>query len=63
MDTFWKQIALAYGIGFRLDFNFVLLRVDLGVKLFDPAATPGAGWKLPPSFEDVAFHIAIGYPF
>jgi hypothetical protein len=63
MDTFWKQIALAYGIGFRMDFNFVLLRVDLGVKLFDPAATPGAGWQLPPSFDDVAFHIAIGYPF
>ena len=62
-DTFWKQMALAYGMGFRMDFSFILFRVDLGVKLFDPAATSGANWKFPPSFKDVALHIAIGYPF
>jgi outer membrane protein assembly factor BamA len=63
LESFWKQIALAYGIGFRMDFNFVLLRADIGVKLFDPAATSGSNWKTPPSVKDVAFHIAIGYPF
>lgn len=63
LESFWKQIALAYGVGFRMDFDFVLFRADIGVKLFDPAATTGANWKMPPSFKDVAFHIAIGYPF
>ena len=63
-DTFWKQIALAYGVGFRMDFDFVLFRADIGFKLFDPGAATGSNWKTPPSLKnDVAFHIAIGYPF
>jgi outer membrane translocation and assembly module TamA len=63
LDTFWKQIALAYGIGLRMDFNFFLFRVDMGVKLHDPAAVTTPKWILPKSFNDVALHIAIGYPF
>jgi hypothetical protein len=62
-DTFWKQIALAYGIGLRMDFNFFLFRVDMGVKLHDPAAIATPRWVFPKSFNDVALHIAIGYPF
>ena len=62
-DTFWKQIALAYGIGLRMDFNFFLFRVDMGVKLHDPAAITTPRWVFPKSFNDVALHIAIGYPF
>lgn len=63
-ETFWKQIALAYGVGFRMDFDFVLFRADIGFKLFDPGATAGSNWKMPPSLKnDIAFHIAIGYPF
>ena len=63
LDSFWKQIALAYGIGVRLDFNFFLFRLDMGVKLHDPAAVSTPKWILPTSFRDVALHIAIGYPF
>lgn len=63
LDTFWKQIALAYGIGLRMDFNFFLFRIDLGVKLHDPAAITTPKWIIPKSFNDVALHIAIGYPF
>lgn len=63
LDTFWKQIALAYGVGIRMDFNFFLFRIDMGMKLFDPAALATPKWILPKSFSDVALHIAIGYPF
>lgn len=63
LDTFWKQIALAYGIGIRMDFNFFLFRMDMGVKLYDPAIMAAPKWVLPSSFKDVALHIAIGYPF
>ncbi len=61
-DTFWKEIALAYGFGIRMDFNFFLFRMDLGFKLHDPAATV-QNWVAPTSFKNMAFHIAIGYPF
>ncbi len=30
-DKFYKQIALAYGVGIRMDFTYFLLRFDLGL--------------------------------
>jgi hypothetical protein len=59
-----NQIAIAYGAGVRFDFSFFIARVDLGVKLFDPTKTRLEQWRLQPSLKnDVAVHIAIGYPF
>lgn len=67
-NTFYKQIALSYGAGVRLDFSFLILRLDLGVRLHDPAriaegkqwrtAGNGLNWR-----DDCALHFAIGYPF
>lgn len=39
-DKFYKQIASSWGIGFRLDFDFVLIRLDCGWKLYNPAEIP-----------------------
>lgn len=61
-QDFWKQIALAYGAGLRMDFSFLLFRLDLGMKLYDPARITTQPWRKP-SFRDMAIHIAIGYPF
>ncbi len=38
--TFYKEIASAWGLGFRLDFDYVLIRLDCGWKLYDPADIP-----------------------
>jgi hypothetical protein len=62
LPDFWKQIALAYGAGMRMDFNFLLFRLDLGLKLYDPGRMSTQAWRSP-SFKDLAIHIAIGYPF
>ncbi len=65
LNSFYKQIALAWGLGFRFDLDFLVLRFDTGMKLFDPAQTGGDRWRLP-HFNykyDLAFHFAIGYPF
>lgn len=61
-NTFLNQIALAYGFGLRFDFNFVLFRVDLGVKLYDPMVNNGT-WNVLPNSNSFALHFAIGYPF
>lgn len=63
-DTFWKQIAMAYGIGLRMDFSYFLLRFDLGVKAYNPA-TNQERWPLihPRWKRDTSFHFAVGYPF
>ena len=36
-DKFYKQIALAYGLGLRLDLDFFVLRFDGGMKAINPA--------------------------
>ena len=67
VKDFYKQIALAWGLGVRLDFDFVLLRLDCGWKAYDPANNPnGRKWKINKPFDishNTAWHIAVGYPF
>lgn len=63
-NTFAQQIALAYGFGLRFDFSFFIARVDLGVKLFNPAVSSSSQWRFKPTWsDDCAIHLAIGYPF
>ena len=63
-DTFYKQIAAAYGIGLRMDFTYFLLRFDLGFKAHNPAMNQEE-WPLihPKWSRDANFHFSVGYPF
>ncbi len=65
-DQFYKQIAVSYGAGLRMDLNFLVIRLDAGVKAINPNYASGKE-KYPilnPSLKrDLAFHFAIGYPF
>lgn len=65
-DKFYKQIAVAYGVGLRLDLDFFILRFDGGMKALNPVYESGAK-RYPvfhPNFKrDFAFHFAVGYPF
>lgn len=65
-NQFYKQIALGYGIGLRLNFDFFVVRLDWGLKAFDPSKEPGERWRFTPSWnvlKDTALHFAVGYPF
>ncbi len=63
-NTFWKQIALAYGIGLRMDFSYFLLRFDLGVKAHNPAMNQERWPIIHPRWKrDTSFHFSVGYPF
>jgi len=65
-DKFYRQIAVSYGIGFRLDLGFFILRFDGGMKAINPVYSSGRE-RYPiihPRFSrDFAFHFAVGYPF
>ena len=61
---FGKSIAANWGVGLRLDFGFLLLRLDLGMKIHDPArqqrwVNPGQWLKR----DNYALHFGVGYPF
>ena len=36
-DTFLSQMAVGTGVGLRIDFSFFVIRVDGGIKVYDPA--------------------------
>lgn len=65
-NEFYKQIAVAYGVGLRLDLDFFVLRFDGGMKAINPVYESGKD-RYPiirPDFgRDFAFHFAVGYPF
>lgn len=65
-DEFYKQIAVSYGAGVRLDLNFLVLRFDAGMKAVNPIYAEGP-LRYPvihPRFgRDFAWHFAVGYPF
>jgi outer membrane protein assembly factor BamA len=79
LDSFYREIAASWGLGFRFDFDFVLLRLDCGWKIYNPASrymetaagseyNSRADFKLPllKPFDlkrNTAWHIAVGYPF
>lgn len=66
LKSFYKQIALAYGLGVRLNFNYFILRFDGGMKAIDPSV-PSGRLHYPitqPNFgRDFTFHFAVGLPF
>ena len=65
-DKFYEQIALSYGIGIRLNFDYFVLRLDWGIKAFDPSRGDGERWRFVPGWnilKDTALHFAVGYPF
>ncbi len=65
-DSFYKQLAVAYGLGIRFDFDYFILRFDGGMKAVNPAYTTSKEHYpiIHPNFSrDFAFHFAIGYPF
>ena len=63
-NQFYKQIAVAYGVGLRMDLDFFIVRLDWGWKALNPQHT--GRHRIPllhPRIGDTALHFAVGYPF
>lgn len=63
-DTFGESIAANWGAGLRLDFGFFLLRLDMGMRIHDPAREQK--WVRPDQWlkrDNYAVHFGVGYPF
>lgn len=43
-SDFYKQFSVSGGFGLRIDFNFLILRLDLGIPLRKPALPDNARW-------------------
>lgn len=65
-DTFLKQLAVAYGLGLRVNFDYFILRLDCGMKAINPAYTTSNGHYPiinPKLRRDLSVHFAVGMPF
>ena len=59
------SLGLDWGFGVRLNINFLILRLDTGIRLRDPQRPEGNRWV--PTNEwfngNTAIHFGVGYPF
>ena len=58
----FKDIAVGSGFGARLDFSFLILRLDVGFKTYEPYLT-GNKWLKNYNFANAVYNIGINYPF
>ncbi len=72
-NSFLKELAVGTGVGLRMDYSFLLLRFDLGIKLRDPQFASSerwviskfgnSQWKNDHRYSFLNFNLGIGYPF
>jgi outer membrane protein insertion porin family len=69
-NKFHHEIAVGTGFGLRFDFSFLVIRLDLGVKVYDPALPLKDRLiidNIRPSYDNLrqkgVINIGIGYPF
>jgi outer membrane protein insertion porin family len=68
-DRLLSELAVAGGIGVRLDIQYLVLRLDLGLPLRKPFLDPGARWTFDRIGtrgwirDNLVFNFALGYPF
>lgn len=60
--SFYKQISLGTGFGLRMDFDFLIVRVDAALPLRDPIK-PQPFIPFKESLKRTNFNLGIGYPF
>jgi outer membrane protein assembly factor BamA len=62
-----KDLAVSYGMGLRLNFDYFIIRFDMGMKAVNPAYKTEDENHFPlihPRLSrDFAFHFAVGLPF
>jgi outer membrane protein assembly factor BamA len=63
-SSFLKQIALNTGFGLRLNWDFLIVRFDVGAKLYEPRLY--SGWvnaRNILALQNLSLHFGVGFPF
>ena len=58
-----KDIAIGSGFGIRYDLSFILLRLDLGFKTYEPYLSKEHKWFSNYNFNKTVYNFGISYPF
>ena len=61
---FYNEIAIGAGLGLRLNFSFLIFRLDVGHKIKDPRFPAGKRWQIPfKRSNQTIYNISVGYGF
>lgn len=75
LDRLYKDLAIAFGTGLRMDFDYFIIRIDYALKMKDPTRSNNNGWlnladmkwsELKPNglkVNNYAWQFGIGLPF
>lgn len=71
INRFYKEIGIGVGLGFRLDFDFFLIRMDLAFPIRSPKYQEGFRWRVEEidlfdsswRNDNLRYNLGIGYPF
>lgn len=58
-----QELAIGTGVGLRYDFDFFVLRFDVGLKTYDPARPTGERWFTDFNLPHAVYNVGINYPF
>lgn len=58
----YKQLGVSAGTGFRLDFNFFIIRFDLGFRFKKPDVSKNDGWQIPDITYNNLFRRGVKLP-
>ena len=62
-DNILRSTAMNWGVGIRADLQMLVIRIDVGIKEYDPAVQ---GWRRPAQWlksDGFTIHFGVGYPF
>ena len=62
----FDTIAGDWGFGLRLNLDFILVRIDMGIKIYEPCRPVEQRWVGPADWlkrDNFAVHFGVGYPF
>ncbi|NJN43243.1 MAG: hypothetical protein HC811_14460, partial [Flammeovirgaceae bacterium] len=72
LESFIPELGVGTGFGLRFNFSFLVLRFDVGIKVYDPARDEGDRFMLTRlkffspygvNREPVIYNIGIGFRF
>ncbi len=58
-----KNTAIGSGMGLRYDFGFLVFRLDVGFKTYEPYLLSQNKWFVNYNFGNAVYNIGINYPF
>jgi outer membrane protein assembly factor BamA len=59
----FRDLAFGSGLGFRYDFNFFVVRFDVGFKTYNPGKPEGERWFKEYNLANSVLNVGINYPF